>query len=467
VAFSAGLLLLARAAAADSQAAGAPATPWQPEETADAVLIGENLVWPRRLHDWLGLPDWLDLALDQRTRFEYLDGPFRPGEAETQTQYPQRTRLRIGVDAPAGVRLLAEIQDSRTWGDGPDDFTGGEIDKVSFAQLFVSATRRDLFGSGLRGDVHAGRMSLDIASRRWVARNGFRNTTNAFDGVHLQVANESAWHVRGFYVQPVQLDPSYFEDESHGNERLWGVAYEERRCAFGDVDLYYLGLHDRRPSGSTLTRRYHNVGARLWRAPQVARFDYEIDLFGQFGDQSVLRSGVKTRLDHDAYAGHVELGYTFDAPWTPRLLAQFDYASGTANPNGDENRTFDPLFGARRFDLDATGIYGPFRRSNIVSPGLRLLVKPRPDVTAWIKVRYWELAQAKDAFVGTGLSDPTGSAGTRLGTDLEISVRWRPRPWLELETGYDHWWKGSYLDRVGASSTKDSDYVYFSVRFRI
>jgi hypothetical protein len=233
------------------------------------------------------------------------------------------------------------------------------------------------------------------------------------------------------------------------------------------VDLYYLGLHDRRPSGSTLTRRYHNVGARLWRAPRVAHFDYEIDLFGQFGDQSVLRSGIKTHLDHDAYAGHVELGYTFDLPWTPRLLAQFDYASGTANPDGNENRTFDPLFGARRFDLDATGIYGPFRRSNIVSPGLRLLVKPRPDVTAWIKVRYWELAQAKDAFVGTGLSDPTGSAGTHLGTDLEISVRWRPRPWLELETGYDHWWKGSYLDEVGASSTKDSDYFYFSVRFRI
>jgi hypothetical protein len=458
------LLLLAQAAGADPQDAGGNPPVWQPAETADGTLIRDTVAWPRRLHDAAGLPEWLDVALDHRTRFEYFAGPFRPGEPNTQTQFPQRTRLRIGVDAPAGVRFLAEIQDSRTWSDSRDDFTGGEIDKVSLAQLLVSSTRHDLFGSGLRGDVHAGRMSLDIASRRWVSRNGFRNTTNAFDGVHLQLANESDWRVRGFFVRPVQLDPSYFENESDGNRRLWGIVYEEKRWAFGDVDLYYLGFHDRL---TPQTRRYHNVAARLRRAPRVRHFDYEVDLMGQFGDRTVLRSGVKTRLDHAAYAGHVELGYTFDAPWTPRLLAQFDYASGTANSSGDESGTFSPLFGSRGFDLDVTGIYGPFRRSNIVSPGLRLLVKPRPDLSAWIKLRYWRLAQAEDAFVGTGLSDPTGSAGDRLGTDLEISLRWRPRDWMEVEAGYDHWWKGSYLDSVGAASTQDSDYFYLSVRFRI
>ncbi len=456
----AGLLLVA------PTASGA-ADPWQPEETADAVLIREDVAWPRLLHGALGLPEWLDVAVDQRTRFEYLDGPFRPGEPETQSQYPQRTRLRIGADAPAGVRFLAEIQDSRTWGDGPNDFTGGEIDKVSFAQLFVSGTRRDLLGSGLRGDLHVGRMSLDLASRRLVARNGYRNTTNAFDGVHLQLANEGAWRVRGFFVRPVILDPSYFENESEGQQRLWGVAYEEQRCAWGQLDLYYLGFHDRLGTGSTLTRRYHTVGARLWRAPRVGHFDFELEGMGQLGDRTVLRAGANVRLDHEAYAGHAELGYSFDAPWSPRLLAQLDYASGTADPEGDESGTFDPLFGGRRFDLVATGIYGPFRRANILSPGLRLLLKPRPDLSAWIKLRHWRLAQEDDAFVGTGLSDPTGSAGDRLGTDLEISVRWRPRPWLELEAGYDHWWKGSYLDEVGAASDDDSDYVYLSVRFRL
>ena len=451
----------------------AQAEAWRPQETADAVLIREDMAWPRIVHDQLGLPDWLDLAIEQRTRFEWLDEGFRPGEADSQTQYPQRTRLRLGIDAPAGFRFLAELQDSRTWGDdGPNDFTGGEIDKVSFAQLFASYTQRELLGSKLRLDLHLGRMSLDFGSRRLVARNVFRNTTNAFDGVHLSLGEASLWRVRAFYTQPVQLDARYFEDESKSQQRFWGTAYEDKRTPWLNFEVYYFGLHDRIPSGSTVARSYETFGARALRAPKAAQWDYELEAMGQFGQRTVTRAGIPTELDQGAFAGHAELGYTFAALWSPRLVGQFEYASGTANPNGDDSETFDPLFGARRGDLMPTGIFGPFRRSNIVSPGVRLQLTPRPDLKGALKVRYWRLAQKKDAFVGTGISDPSGDAGSNLGTDIELSAQWTPRPWLTLETGYDHWFKGSYLSEVptpaaGPISDADSDYVYFSMQFRI
>ena len=68
-----------------------------------------------------------------------------------------------------------------------------------------------------------------------------------------------------------------------------------------------------------------------------------------------------------------------------------------------------------------------------------------------------ELAQARDAFVGTGLQDATGAAGRHLGVDLELRVQWRPTPWLAVDAGYEHWFKGSYLDRVpNTSSTRAS-----------
>lgn len=466
------LLLGAVLCLAGSARAEAP----RPQETADAPLTREDVSWPRTLHDALGLPEWLDLALEQRTRFEYLDEPFRPGEADTQSQYPQRTRLRVGVDAPASFRFLAELQDSRTWGDGPDDFTGSTIDKVSFAQLFGSYTRRELFGTELRGDLHLGRMSLDFGSRRLIARNGFRNTTNAFDGVHLALGDPAGWRVRAFYVRPVQLDPSYFEDESEGQQRFWGAAFEDKRVAWLNLDAYYFGLHDEITNGSSLARRYHTFGARALRPPKVAQWDYEIEAMGQLGDRTVLRGtpAVPVDLDQQAWGGHLEVGYTWAALWTPRLAFQFEYASGTPAAAGDVSHTFDPLFGARRGDLIVSGSYGPFRRSNILSPGLRLQVAPRADLKAWLKVRYWQLAQEKDAFVGTGLQDATGDSGDRLGTDIELAVTWTPKPWLVLETGYDHWFKGTYLDGVanpppaaGPISTDDSDYFYLSVSFRI
>jgi hypothetical protein len=439
--------------------APAPAPVWRPSETADAVLVREKESWNRYLHDALRLPTWLDLAVEQRTRFEYLDGPFRPGTPDTEAVVALRTRLRIGVDPPGPVRFLGELQDARLAGAGPDDFTLGSIDRLDVLQLLATASARDFLGTGLRGDVHAGRMTLDFGSRRLVARNGFRNTTNAFDGVHLQLGREGAWRVRGFWARPVVPRTDTFDDDRLNGE-FWGVALEDRRLPALSIDAAYFGLNARTPSsGGTNAREYQTFDLRGFRAAAIRQVDYELELIGQFGDHN--------GRDHSAFAGHAELGYTLDLPWTPRLLAQFDYASGTANPSGSEDHTFEPLFGARRFDLDPTGIFGPFRRANILSPGVRLLVAPRQDLKGQLKVRYWQLAQARDAFSGTGLSDPTGASGRNLGTDVELSVQWSPTPWLALDVGYDHWFKGSYLDSVpNTPSTHDSDYFYFATQMR-
>jgi hypothetical protein len=425
----------------------------RPPETADAVLVSENESWNRYLHDALGLPSWLDLAVEHRTRFEFLEDPFRPGEPDTQSQYPQRTRLRVGADGPGPLRFLAELQDSRTHGDGPRDSTATNIDNLDVLQLFVSAKTLDLLGSGLRADVHLGRLTLDVGSRRLVARNRFRNTTNSFDGVHLQLGDGEAWRVRAFLTRPVVRDPNYFDDDSSSKRRFWGVAYQDERIGWLRLDAYYFGLRNRERD-----LELHTLGLRGSRPPGPGQIDYELELIGQLGDMG--------DRDHSAFAGHAELGYTLDLPWSPRLVGQFDYASGSADPNGDESHTFSFLFGARRFDLVQTGIYGPFRRSNILSPGVRVIVSPHPKVQAQLKFRYWELAQRRDAFVGTGLRDATGAAGRHLGAEIELRVQWKPTPWLAVDAGYNHWFKGSYLDRVAdVSSTSDSDHVYLQTRF--
>jgi hypothetical protein len=427
----------------------------RPAETADAVLVSENSSWNRYLHHALRLPSWLDLAVDQRTRFELMTGPFRPEEPDTQSQFHLRTRLRIGVDGPGPLRFLAELQDARIYDDAPGDFTLLSIDTLDVLQLLVSARTHDLLGTGLRADVHVGRLTMDFGSRRLVARNRFRNITNCFDGIHLQLGDGEAWRVRAFLTRPVALEAGYFDNDSSAKRRFWGVAYEDARIGWLNLDASYFGLRNRE-----LDLEFHTLGVRGHRKAQPRRLDYELELIGQFGD-------FRGR-DHSAFATHAELGYTLDLPWSPRLVGQFDYASGTANPDGGESHTFVFLFGARRFDLVATGIYGPFRRSNILSPGVRLIVTPHPELKAELKVRYWELARARDNFVGTGLQDPTGQSGRNLGTDIELRVRWRPTPWLALDAGYSHWFKGTYLDRVpGTSSTQDSDYFYLATRFQL
>ena len=67
-----------------------------PPDTADAVLVEpSNWRWNRYLKAALNLPDWLDLGLDHRTRFEVYDHPWRVSQTQGRTdpQIQQRSRF--------------------------------------------------------------------------------------------------------------------------------------------------------------------------------------------------------------------------------------------------------------------------------------------------------------------------------------------------------------------------------------
>jgi hypothetical protein len=440
--------LIATALAAEAAPPGRPTR----RETADQVLIGEKPSWDRHLHGWLRLPDWLDVGIEHRTRLEVMTEPWRPGEEDTNQQLPQRTRLRIGVDPLPWARFLVEFEDARTHFDGQREFTGNTIDETDVLQLLATVGTRDLLGSGLRGDLHVGRLTMDFGSRRLVARNRYRNTTNSFEGVHLRLASGDAWRARAFVVRPVE------RREVQRNKRLseqlfWGSAFESDALPWLRAEIYYFGLDD-----DDARRDLHTFGARARREPAKRVFDYQIEAIGQLGR-------VQGR-DRRAGSGHAQMGYTLALPWAPRPVARLDYASGSDDPGGTDH-SFDPLYGARRFDFGPTGIFGAFRRANLVSAGAELSLAPRADLKLRVTVRHWMLAQGRDAFSGSGLRDPSGDSGRALGQDLELAAQWSPRPWVAVEAVYDRWWKGSYLDRVpGAGSGNDSDYFALSTILR-
>jgi hypothetical protein len=90
-----------------------------------------------------------------------------------------------------------------------------------------------------------------------------------------------------------------------------------------------------------------------------------------------------------------------------------------------------------------------------------------------LKYRAWYLAQAKDAWVGSGLQDPTGASGNFLGQDVELRVTWQ---WatdptlIEFDLGFDYFFKGAYVQRQaeipGNPSARDSAYFYVQTEMR-
>ncbi len=440
-------------------------------EPADAVLNRRREIdWLRYEKTALHLPDWIDLGLENRTRFESYDHPWRASQAigngRTDAHIALRSRLRFGLGGNGPLRFLFEGQDSRSFLDkDPGDFRDATtVNEFDILQLFGSFTLHNVFGSGLRTDFHVGRMTMDFGSRRLIARNAFRNTVNSFDGFHWQISQGHAWRIRAFVVEPVLRDDVRL-DQQHSALFFWGTYLEHRIFPWFQVDAYYLGLNDTRVANVANHRTSSTFGGRLYKDPKPGEPDYEIETTWQIGT----RGGT----DHFAHLQHLDLGYTFNVPWTPRLLCSVDYASGDRQSGDNQNEGFDSLFGARRWEYGPTGTWGPFARTNLISPGWRVVITPTKDWIVQVKHRAWYLARSRDFFGNNGLRDDTGQAGTSLGHDVELQAQWAVTSNLDFDVGYVHWFKGSYfnnptiLTQMPAGGNKDSDYFYASMRVRI
>jgi hypothetical protein len=326
-------------------------------------------------------------------------------------------------------------------------------------QAYGGFELHDLFAAGSTSRVKAGRMTMDVGSRRLVARNRYRNTINNFNGLDAQWTSRSGHHGRLFAVLPVQRRPGNSErdaladndvvfDHENPHALLWGAFYATPEMARGlRLEAYLIGLHERDdPDFASRNRSLFNPGMRFYRKPKRAQLDVEIESVVQVGRSRMSSQASDTRdLDHFAVFAHGALGYTFNAGWQPRLLLQWDYASGDGAPDDGDNGRFDTLFGARRFELGPTGIYGAFGRSNLHSPGLRFETKPHAIVDAQLASRPMWLASSRDTWTTSGVQDPSGASGAYLGTQAEARVRVHPfRGNHTIDVGVAHTWLGSF-----------------------
>jgi len=400
-------------------------------------------------------PSWLGITLEHRSRYETMDNRFRRGESGGDQQLAQRSRLRFELSEIVGLlSAFIELQDSRIHlNDRGSYVNASHVNEADILQLHLRIDSKRMPGTDIPVQLQLGRFTMDLGTRRLFARNRWRNTTNAFDGLTCFLGGEESWQVKTFLARPVLRLPKSLDVGDH-HTHVWGVFLQTTRRHRLNFDVYYSGRHE--DDRSLTQRQYTTIGSRVFRNPAPSQLDFEIE--------SVLQFGKQRERDHFAHFQHGELGYSFDFPWAPRLQFAYDYATGDRDPEDDEHGAFHMPFGARRFELMPTGIFNAFYRANLVTPGLRILLTPfgRLDVMAAYRA-FW-LAQPRDHWEGSGLRDPSGASGSFLGNHLETRLRWTALRWTTFELGWARLFKGSYLDRVpGSPRTGDSSLFYFSV----
>ena len=306
------------------------------------------------------------------------------------------------------------------------------IQTNAFEPLQAYATYRLGDWSG-DGSITVGRFTMALGSERLITRSDFRNTIQSFHGGKADFRLFGDDRMTLFYTLPhsediLETDNDLHYDVPDSNRRFWGVHYEISPWS-GDtpIEAYVYGRNGREFPGSTFRRTDSKgiqitPGLRLSRRAKPRSFDFDLESTFQYAnDRFALADGHNL-----GFFAHMELGRTFENKWRTRISTLFDIASGDKNeavtvesqitsgcyasPNfsnslcylvdtSSANRrnilnnisgatltslalepgdiaAFDSLFGDFSRDFGPEGLLGAFRRSNIISPAVRIETTP-------------------------------------------------------------------------------------------
>lgn len=431
-----------------------------------AALAGASILASPALAQ--GADGW-KVSGSMRVRYEGVAGQVRPGFNASDDLINLRTTL-FAEHRSGPLRIGGEVYDSRAWGgDRGTPISTSEVNTFEPVQAYVAL---DLKTTALGPvSVLAGRSMLNLGSRRLVAADDYRNTTNSYTGIRVD-GTPAGVRTTLIYMRPQFRLPDRLDDlldhqgrldrESRKLELWGGVAAKPKALGPATLEGTYFHLEESDAAGvPTRDRSLDTVGARVILDPQAEAFDYEIEVAHQSGDMSVTAAPGSARQAVSAGFLHADLGYTYSHRLRPRLSAELDWVSGD-RPGGKYNR-FDTLFGMRRADFAPSGLYAALGRANMITPALRLELAPPRAWDAFAAVRGLWLEARNDAFATTGVRDAAGRSGRYAG--MQIEGRWRY--WLikdRLRAEANGVWlsKGRFL-RNAPNAPKAGDERYLSL----
>lgn len=429
--------------------------------------------------------DWLDVGLDFRTRYEYRENDYRPwvdtSSGSRVSKYRDspdnlwllRTRAYLGIkDILDPLRFAVEMEDARSY-NGEYEKSDADVNEFELIQGYGELYFNHALGHNRPLSLRAGRMHMELLDRRLIGNNQFRNTTNNFEGFRVHFGKkQNNWDLDTFAMQPVERLKYEFDQPDEDTWIYGGVLSIRQWSHFITVQPYFLGRKQNGdPRNSVTANRKPDMdiyapGLRVYGLIGQSGFDYDADLNKQFGRFGVLqRNGnTQTLQQHDALAYSLELGYTFDHDWKPRVSAYYGFGTGDKNPRDGNNERFDAFYGFNQ----------PWSRNdyfswdNIHAPKARLEITPHPDVRVDAGYNAYWLESETGGWNRARLTDPTGQSGSFLGQEIDIRMRHHVNHYVDWSLSYARFNPGDYTTSFAKSGTgpytsEASNFFYFEL----
>jgi len=428
-----------------------------------------NKTWLKDTEGWKDF-DWLDLGVEVRARYEYINNDFRKKTDTIDEPFSLRSRVYGAIKNKFDpLRATFEFQDSRRYNSQYPD-SNLEVNKTEFIQAYGELYFQDALGTDDLGtdrplSIRYGRHAFELTDKRLIARNEFRNTTNSFQGLRALLGSQNSdWQADFFAFNPIIR---FTDNKDKANEAQWfyGAKFDIRKWSkVATLQPYYYLLQQNgskakyATSGAPVTaadkksREIQTAGLRAYGLVSNTGLDWDLNYIKQWGDDG--------GQDHDAYGYNMEAGYTLGHAWKPRVMANLGYASGDKNPNDNTNQRFERLFGFARPWSHSNYI----QMENIRAVKVRGALNPTDTFKVDFGYSWYDLASATDRWAATKLRDETGKSGKKIGQEFDIYAQFQVNKHLGMVVGYSYFMAGDFTkstsQKVQLGRDDDTHYVW-------
>lgn len=442
------------------------------------------------------------------------------GDGNSLSWVEQRTTVSVKADFTDDVCAFIELDSIDTWG---EDFRSNYItgadsrawtgDDVEVYQAYIQAS--NMFDTPVT--MRVGRQELKFGSEWLVGNNPVWNplTYLSFDAIRLTYDTE-VFSLDAFAAKLAERSPL----EEDGDTDFYGVYGTFKGIENMEIDAYWLFLRDGRRLNDTNfiaplewledvfdlddydVTNIHTVGMRF--AGVWAGFDMEAEAAYQWGDANTVGATFIPNgelygdddAEYDTWAGNIEVGYTFDTVWQPRLWVGASYYGGEderditliewLNPfdRPEASVSFNRLFSSSEPDW----YFDPGNLSNAWVGKGGVSLAPTESLTVGVDVLYFEALEAFDSPASIGMGGwllPLAPALPFWTQEGETELGWETILWAEYAytedltfvAGWTHLFAGEALDRgvfsgnnglgfLNGRESEDGDYMYLGTTIK-
>jgi len=334
----------------------------------------------------------------------------------------QRTRINVNADFTDDVRVYIEVDDYGFFGsdfrDSPytGDFgsAGGGAGDVSLYQGYIEVN--DMWDTALR--LRIGRQEISLGSEWLVGTNDASSafTGLSFDAIRLDYGTDS-FSIAGIWAKLAETGTGDFGDDDTDLYAIYG-SY----AGFEDItiDAYWIMIRAEGAGGGTLAGPgagtdvdLHTIGARA--GGNVGNFDFEAELAFQFGDIDFAGGGSS---DTDGIGLNLELGYTFDANYEPRIYIGFAWLEGPDSGDAGFNRLFS--------NWEYSEFLGNTHLSNVWLIRGGVSASPTEDISLGLDLAYFQV------------DDEASGSDESLGFETNLHAEYQYSEDLVFRFGWAH-----------------------------